>query len=630
VTPDRIAAFLLTRRFTRDRTYIPVMAMQIRLLGAPTIEADGVRSTPRGRKSWAVLAYVLLAERPPSRQRLASLLFAEADDPLGALRWTLAELRRTLRPHAEIEGDPVTIRFASPDTVTVDVLSSLATAAVDAAGADAEVTDLPEGELLDGIGFEGCDAFETWLLVERRRLAATVEGALHERALHLLATGQVAKATAVASRLVSLNPLDENFQELLVRCLATSGQREAAIQQALNCAELFGRELGMAPSPAVRRAAEAGPGALSPGPTVGRAAARAQLEAGQAAISAGAVDAGIDCLRRAVAEAERAGDEHLRVDSMLELGGALVHAVRGRDEEGAAVLHEALESAAETAHTAKACRELAFIDVQAGRRDLADAWLGRAEAAADGDPGQLASIFGVRGMNLLDRAHYAEAVEVLGASIEQAERAGTRRQSAWSRSLVARSHHETGRNDDALAAINGSLAITQDERWTAFAPWAQSIRADIDLTNHQVDEARDRYEHAYALACQLGDPCWEGVSAKGLAMVEARTGDLTRASSWLDDAYARCTRWPDAYQWVSATVLDARCELAIDRHDDAAGDLVDQLAELASRTEMRFLVVRSHLHRARLGQPGALEAARIGAAAIDNPVLADLLEGHPR
>jgi hypothetical protein len=42
---------------------------------------------------------------------------------------------------------------------------------------------------------------------------------------------------------------------------------------------------------------------------------------------------------------------------------------------------------------------------------------------------------------------------------------------------------------------------------------------------------------------------------------------------------------------------------------------------------MRHLVVRSHVHRARLGQPGALQAAAIGAAAIDNPLLTELVEG---
>ena len=76
------------------------MRLAIRLLGTPQIERDGAAMpAPRGRKTWAVLAYLLLCERPPPRSRVASLLFSEADDPLGALRWSLVELRRAL-------GDP--------------------------------------------------------------------------------------------------------------------------------------------------------------------------------------------------------------------------------------------------------------------------------------------------------------------------------------------------------------------------------------------------------------------------------------------------------------------------------------------------------------------------------------------
>lgn len=82
--------------------------LTIRLLGPPAILRDGrpVRS-PRGRKAWAVLSYVLLAERPPSRTHLAELLFSDADDPLGALRWSLAELRRALGVSGVLSGDPV-------------------------------------------------------------------------------------------------------------------------------------------------------------------------------------------------------------------------------------------------------------------------------------------------------------------------------------------------------------------------------------------------------------------------------------------------------------------------------------------------------------------------------------------
>ena len=62
------------------------------MLGPPEIERDGVVvAPPRGHKAWGVLAYVVLAERPVARTRLAGLVFADADDPRGALRWTLAQ-----------------------------------------------------------------------------------------------------------------------------------------------------------------------------------------------------------------------------------------------------------------------------------------------------------------------------------------------------------------------------------------------------------------------------------------------------------------------------------------------------------------------------------------------------------
>ena len=56
--------------------------------------------------------------------------------------------------------------------------------------------------------------------------------------------------------------------------------------------------------------------------------------------------------------------------------------------------------------------------------------------------------------------------------------------------------------------------------------------------------------------------------------------------------------------------------------------LVDALASLAARGDMRELVVRAHLHRSHLGDPSALATARLLAANIDNPALDPLLNGH--
>lgn len=71
--------------------------VSVRLLGSPAIEwQEGEAYRFRSRKSWALFTLLLLSERAPTRSQLAGLLFAGADDPLRALRWSLAEIRRGL------------------------------------------------------------------------------------------------------------------------------------------------------------------------------------------------------------------------------------------------------------------------------------------------------------------------------------------------------------------------------------------------------------------------------------------------------------------------------------------------------------------------------------------------------
>ena len=70
------------------------MSVTAYLLGAPLVVRDGtVYAAPKGRKAWALLAYLALSDRPPTRQQLVDLLFPDAEDPAGALRWNLSELR---------------------------------------------------------------------------------------------------------------------------------------------------------------------------------------------------------------------------------------------------------------------------------------------------------------------------------------------------------------------------------------------------------------------------------------------------------------------------------------------------------------------------------------------------------
>jgi DNA-binding SARP family transcriptional activator len=166
---------------------------------------------PRGRKSWAVLARVALSERPVSRTRLAAELFSDADDPLGALRWSMADLRRCF-------GRPDWLRGASPmiavDAAWVDVWALRAGAL-----ATAEIG----GVLLDGVEPRDCPGFDAWLLLARGECAALSMQELRQMALRLLAAGDAEAALEPAGRAAGLEPLDEDAQDLFLRVLVAAG-----------------------------------------------------------------------------------------------------------------------------------------------------------------------------------------------------------------------------------------------------------------------------------------------------------------------------------------------------------------------------------------------------------------------
>jgi DNA-binding SARP family transcriptional activator len=591
----------------------------IRLLGRPVIEYGGEPGRqPRGRKAWALLGYLLLAERPPSRRRLAELFFADAEDPLGALRWTLAELRRVIGVPDLLTGDPVVTTL--DDSVTVDVLT------LSASSTAPESLLTFGGELLESVELESCPEFDSWLLVERRRVAGVIEARLRQNAIALLAAGQAKAAIPFAAKAVEINPFEQGNHELLIRSLATSGDRVGAVRQIAGCADLFRRELGIDVSASLRQAAEVS--AQTGPPLRGRAAAVSQLQAGRAAIVAGAADAGLQCLRQAAALAVECRDKTLEARALAALGGALVHAIRGHDEEGAIVLHEALTVAAEAGERATsvlAMRELGFIEVQAGRRRTADEWLTKAQALAETDA-ECAAILGVRGMNSSDRADYPAAFEQLGESADLAARCGDHRQQAWSLSLVGRAHLLRSEYSQAATNLARSLDLVRQERWIAFLPWPQALVAELDLYAGKLDLSADGFEQAWALGCQLNDPCWEGMAGRGLALLHAGRGDYPGATEWLDLALARASREPDRYQWVHAQVLDTAVGTALEQSDGIrAQRLASSLSSLAARCELRELQVHAQLHLGRLGDQRAVAAARSLGDGIDNPALRELI-----
>jgi hypothetical protein len=126
-----------------------------------------------------------------------------------------------------------------------------------------------------------------------------------------------------------------------------------------------------------------------------------------------------------------------------------------------------------------------------------------------------------------------------------------------------------------------------------------------------------QWQQAFARACQLGDPCWEGISIRGLALVAETAEDTGRAFALLSDARARANRLADPYVWLDGYILDAQCELGRRHHHPDTTAWVETMRNLASRSGMRELTLRSLLHGAALGRDGDAAAAVMLAAEIE-------------
>jgi DNA-binding SARP family transcriptional activator len=605
------------------------MSIVAHLLGPPfLVRDDVVYPAPRGRKIWALLAYLALSERPPSRQQLVDLLFPDAEDPAGALRWNLSQLRRLLGgPDTIGSGNVVQLRLPEDSVIDVHVLT---------AGTSRAAAELPGlgRELLEGMDIEASPGFTAWLLGERRRLQALSGALLREAALRALASGNARAAVELATRLVTADPLDEDAHVLLIRAFAGTGDAIAVARQLAASADLFNRELGVEPGPELAEAARIQENRAPPGVGGGRTGLKALLESGEAAVAAGAIEAGLEKLRNAVAGTHETRETALEASACLALGSALVHASKGKDEEGAAALHRSIAAAEATGEqqiAASAHRELGYVELLRGDYTRARIWLQTAEHLAPADPAELARIRAVEGAVLADTGAHDQAEEALRDSILLAESTGQRKQQAWSTAVLGRTYLLRDELDGAEEMLQRGREMTMSERWTAFLAYPEALLAEVWVRQGDLDRADEAFEHAFALGCQVNDACWEAYGVRGFGLLRAARGDLAAAVDVIEEALTRCARQRDTHLWLRAYVLDALCAVAIAAQHPMASGWVTDLASLAGRAGMRELSVRAYLCRRDLGDASAIDAARVLAVGIENPHLNELVDpGGPR
>ena len=365
----------------------------------------------------------------------------------------------------------------------------------------------------------------------------------------------------------------------------------------------------------------------------GRAAVRAQVEAGEAALGAGAVDAGLHHLRGAVAAARSVEDRELLSRTLVTLGGALVHTARGRDEEGAAALHEGTTLAEQVGRldlAATGWREISWVQFLRAQYERAETSLTTTVELADGDDEELAWVDLIRGACRHDVGDHAAAGDLLRSAVTRARRLGSGQPLGQALTFLGRFHLLRGEIEDAVHVLDQALHEVEARGMTAFVPWPESFRGELDLALDDVAAAEARFEHAYALGCQVGDACWESIALRGLGLAAAKQGDIPRALELLIDAPKLCRRLPDTYLWIEAYGLDALCAVGVEHRAAAAGQWIDELEAITARRGIRELLLRATVYRARLGEPGAVDVARSLAAEIDNPALDELLASTER
>ena len=597
------------------------MPIDAQLLGPPLVRRDGVVfAAPRGRKAWALFAYLVLARQPPSRQVLTDLLFPDAEDPASALRWNLSELRRLLGgPEMVGSGHTVGLRLPSGSSIDVHVLlQGTALAAVELPGLGRE--------LLEGVHVEGSPGFAAWLLGERHRLGALSGAVLREGAMRALAARDPGRAVDLATRLVGVEPLSEDAHVLLVRAFAATGD-EVAVQRQLDASvELFLLELGEDLGPELFEAARID--TVPPDGPAPRVSVAALLESGEAAVAAGAVATGLAELRGAADVAAAGGDAAGEARADLALGSALIHAAKGRDEEGSAALHRAIaaaEAAGDRPRSAAAHRELGYVELLRAQYARSTVWLERATELADDDALELSRIRSVLGAGFTDVGKHERAAVELRAALELAGDHG--RQRAWSLACLGRTQTLHGDLDAAEATLAAANEQTRGERWTGFLPFPEAMLGEVHIYRGRYDEAAEALEHAFTLGCSVDDACWEAYAARGLGILAAARGDLDLAIGLLEDALARSGRQRDTHRWIQVFVLDALCAVAIEAGDPRSLAWTADLASLAGRGGMDEFAVRAYLYRADLGDTEATAAARTLIVGVESPLLHEALAG---
>ena len=209
--------------------------MEIRLIGDCAVIKDGKPvALPSSRKTRGLLAFLILSPGPHRRERLCELFWQVADDPRGALRWSLTKLRRVVDDEQtrRIVANRETVAF-DPTGTDIDV-SRVREALSDGPGAlDTDtlesIASAASPGLLEGLNLGGQPDFEHFISGEREAFRILHRDLLLELISRLDETP--AAAVPYLQKLVEIEPYSLQAHYALIDRLVKAGRKRDAEYQ---------------------------------------------------------------------------------------------------------------------------------------------------------------------------------------------------------------------------------------------------------------------------------------------------------------------------------------------------------------------------------------------------------------
>lgn len=237
---------------------------EIWLLGSLEVHRDGCEIHGfESRKSRAILGYVIAECAPVSRESLADMFWSGKGEARG--RRNLSHelsLLSDLLPGC-LTGDHDSVCYAGEedcwvDTVTFERLTTpwpansrlSAYEMDDRVAALMQAAELPRGDFMAGLHVDDSPDFEMWLTRQQERWRQRIASLFECLVVYLGRLPDNARAQVLVRRWLSLEPWREEAHQHLMRLLALSGQRSAALAQFQLLRQILAEELDAPPAAA--------------------------------------------------------------------------------------------------------------------------------------------------------------------------------------------------------------------------------------------------------------------------------------------------------------------------------------------------------------------------------------------